>query len=322
MTQPNLSNEALYRQILLIRRLEEESARSYAQGKIGGFLHLYIGQEAVGVGAMAALRPSDYVVTTYRDHGIAIAKGMTSRAVMAELYGKKTGCSQGLGGSMHMFDKEKRMLGGHGIIGAHIPMAAGAAFASKYRGDGDVVLCFFGDGAASIQGFHEGISLAALWKLPIVFICENNEYSMGTPLSRTISVEDISKKAPGYGMPGWQFRGEDVLEVHDNIGKAVKMAREGIPSLLEARTYRYRGHSMSDPGKYRTPEEVEEHKKRDPVNIARGHLEKAGMTAAKLEEIAQSVEAEVADALKFADESPEPGPELLESTTYDGPFAA
>ncbi len=315
--------ERLYRQMLLIRRLEEEAARAYAQGKIGGFLHLYIGQEAVGVGAIAALQPDDYVVTTYRDHGIAIAKGMSPRAMMAELYGKVTGCSKGLGGSMHMFDAEHNMLGGHGIIGAHIPLAAGAAFASKYRKDKRVTLCFFGDGAASIQGFHEGISLAALWKLPIVFVCENNEYSMGTPLSRTISVDDISKKAAGYGIPGWQFRGEDFEEVHAQIGKAVAQAREtSMPSLLEVRTYRYRGHSMSDPGKYRTPEEVEEHKKKDPIAIGKQKLVAAGYDEAKLKGIAESVEAEVADAIRFAEESPEPELSLLEPTTYDGPFAS
>lgn len=315
--------ERLYRQMLLIRRLEEEAARAYAQGKIGGFLHLYIGQEAVGVGAIAALQPDDYVVTTYRDHGIAIAKGMSPRAMMAELYGKVTGCSKGLGGSMHMFDAEHHMLGGHGIIGAHIPLAAGAAFASKYRKDKRVTLCFFGDGAASIQGFHEGISLAALWKLPIVFVCENNEYSMGTPLSRTISVDDISKKAAGYGIPGWQFRGEDFEEVQAQIGKAVQQAREtSMPSLLEVRTYRYRGHSMSDPGKYRTPEEVEEHKKKDPIAIGKQKLVTAGYDDAKLKGIAESVEAEVADAIRFAEESPEPELSLLEPTTYDGPFAS
>jgi pyruvate dehydrogenase E1 component alpha subunit len=315
--------EPLHRQMLLIRRLEEESARAYAQGKIGGFLHLYIGQEAVGVGSLAALEKDDYVVTTYRDHGIAIAKGMTSRAMMAELFGKVTGCSKGLGGSMHMFDAENRMLGGHGIIGGHIPLAAGAAFASKYKGDKRVTLCFFGDGAASIQGFHEGISLAALWRLPIVFICENNEYSMGTPLDRTISVTDISKKAPGYGIPGDSFRGEDVVEVHAKIGEAVRRAREeSMPSLIEIRTYRYRGHSMSDPGKYRTAAEVEEHKKRDPLTLSRARLAELGMNDAAFAELEASVEAEVADALAFAESSPEPTPDLLEPTTYDGPFAA
>src|SRR6478672_10864936 len=184
-----------YRKMLLIRRCEEESARGYAQGKIGGFLHLYIGQEAVAVGACAALKPDDYVVGTYRDHGLAIAKGMPVREVMAELFGKVTGCSKGLGGSMHLFDAERHMLGGYGIVGGHIPLAAGVAFASKYRDDKRVTLCFFGEGAVSIGGFHEALSLAALWKLPIVFICENNEYSMGTPMSRTMSVEDVSVKA-------------------------------------------------------------------------------------------------------------------------------
>ena len=208
----------LYRQMLLIRRCEEEAARAYAQGKIGGFLHLYIGQEAVAVGSIAALRPEDYVVTTYRDHGVALAKGMTARALMAELFGKGTGCSKGLGGSMHMFDKATNMLGGYGIVGGHIPLAAGVAFASKYRADGRVTLCYFGEGAVSIGGFHEGVSLAALWKLPIVFICENNEYSMGTPLSRSMSVEDVSMKALGYGIDRDRFFADDVLEVGPGLG--------------------------------------------------------------------------------------------------------
>jgi len=230
----------LYREMFLIRRIEEESARGYAEGKIGGFLHLYIGQEAVGVGAIAALRPDDYVVTTYRDHGIALAKGMSARALMAELFGKATGCSRGLGGSMHMFDKEHHMLGGYGIVGGHIPLAAGVAFASKYRADGRVTLCFFGEGAVSIGGFHEGLSLAALWKLPIVFICENNEYSMGTPLSRSMSVEDVSLKALGYGMDRDRFFADDVLEVERRVGEAVKRAREhSLPTLIECPRKRY-----------------------------------------------------------------------------------
>src|SRR5579859_3574030 len=298
----------LYRTMLLIRRIEEESARAYAAGKIGGFLHLYIGQEAVGVGAIAALRPEDYVVTTYRDHGIALAKGMSSRALLAELFGKITGCSRGLGGSMHMFDKENNMLGGYGIVGGHIPLASGVAFASKYRSDGKVTLCFFGDGAVSIGGFHEGISLAALWKLPIVFICENNEYSMGTPLSRSMSVEDVSLKAPGYGIDRDRFFGDDVLEVERRIGEAVKRAREqSLPTLVEVRTYRFRGHSMSDPAKYRTQQELEEHKKRDPLARAREQLAERGYGEARLDALEQSVETEVADAVQFANESPEPG---------------
>src|SRR5580704_8878454 len=297
----------LYRGMLLIRRVEEEAARGYAQGKIGGFLHLYIGQEAVGVGAIAALRPDDYVVTTYRDHGIALAKGMSARALLAELFGKVTGCSKGLGGSMHMFDKEHHMLGGYGIVGGHIPLATGVAFASKYRQDGRVTLCFFGEGAVSIGGFHEGLSLAALWKLPIVFVCENNEYSMGTPLSRSMSVEDVSLKALGYGMDRDRFVADDVLEVEQRIGEAVKRAREqSLPTLVEVRTYRFRGHSMSDPAKYRTPAELEEHKKRDPLTQARTTLFNQGYSEARIEGLEKSVEAEVADAVKFAHDSPEP----------------
>src|SRR5579863_9873096 len=267
----------LYRQMLLIRRVEEEAARAYAQGKIGGFLHLYIGQEAVAVGSIAALKPEDYVVTTYRDHGVALAKGMSAKALMAELFGKVTGCSKGLGGSMHMFDREHNMLGGYGIVGGHIPLAAGVAFASNYRGDKRVTLCFFGDGAVSIGGFHEGVGLAALWKLPIVFICENNEYSMGTPLSRSMSVEDVSVKAIGYGMERDRFFVDDVLEVERRIGQAVRRAREeSLPTLVEVRTYRFRGHSMSDPAKYRTQAELDEHKKRDSLFLARSALLERG----------------------------------------------
>ena len=314
---------ALYRQMFVIRRVEEECARAYAQGKIGGFLHLYIGQEAVGVGALAALAPGDYVVTTYRDHGIAIAKGMAPKVLLAELWGKSTGCSKGLGGSMHLFDKEHNMLGGYGIVGGHIPLAAGVAFASKYRSDGRVTLCFFGEGAVSIGGFHEGLSLAALWKLPIVFICENNEYSMGTPLSRSMSVEDVTMKALGYGIDRDRFFAMDVLEVEQRIGEAVKRAREqSLPTLVEIRTYRFRGHSMSDPAKYRTPQELEEHKKRDPLVRAREKLATEGYTEARLDALEKDVEAEVQAAVTFAEESPEPDASLLEQTTYDGPFAA
>ena len=308
--------------MFLIRRLEEEAARAYAQGKIGGFLHLYIGQEAVAVGACAALRPEDYVVTTYRDHGMAIAKGMSAKAMMAELYGKKTGCSKGLGGSMHMFDAANNMLGGYGIVGAHIPLAAGAAFASKYRGDGRVTLCFYGEGAVSIGGFHEGVSLAALWKLPIVFICENNEYSMGTPLSRSMSVEDTSLKALGYGVERDRFFADDVSLVEHRIAAAVKRAREeSQPTVIEVRTYRFRGHSMSDPAKYRTSSEVEEHKRRDPILLARRDL-LTMIGEERVSAIDAEVETEVKDAVKFAEESPEPDASVLEPTTYDGPFAA
>jgi pyruvate dehydrogenase E1 component alpha subunit len=310
-----------YHQMQRIRRCEEESARGYAQGKIGGFLHLYIGQEAVAVGACAALEPDDYVIGTYRDHGLAIAKGMPLKAVMAELYGKATGCSKGLGGSMHLFDAEHHMLGGYGIVGGHIPLAAGVAFASKYRKDGRVTLCFFGEGAVSIGGFHEALSLAALWKLPIVFICENNEYSMGTPLSRTMSVEDVTAKAAGYGVAKDRLFVRDVLEVQAHVAQAVERARTtSEPTLIEARTYRFRGHSMSDPGKYRTPAELEERKKSDPLTRARTELESSGMND-KLAEIDADVEREVEEAIHFAEQSPEPGVEVLEPATYSGPFA-
>src|SRR5258705_10265890 len=203
----------LYRQMLAIRRMEEASAKAYSQGKIGGFLHLIIGQEAVCVGAIAALEQEDYVVATYREHGHAYAKGVAARSIMAELYGKKTGCVRGLGGSMHIFDKATNFLGGYGIVGGHVPIAAGAAFASKYRGDGRVTLCFFGEGASTIGGFAEGLALAALWKLPVVLICENNQYSMGTPLYRSLAVEDVSLRALSHGMPRDRFDGDDVIKV-------------------------------------------------------------------------------------------------------------
>ena len=294
----------LFRQMFLIRRFEEESARAYAQGKIGGFLHLYIGQEAIAVGTSAALEPDDYVVQTYRDHGIALARGTSARAAMAELFGRATGCSRGLGGSMHMFDAERGFLGGHAIVGGHVALAAGAAFKSKYVGEKRVTVCFFGEGATNIGGFHEGLSLAGLWKLPIVFVCENNEYSMGTPLHRTLAVEDVTKKAPGYGMASDRFEGHDVLLVRERMGKAIERARKGEgPTLVEIRTYRFRGHSMSDPGKYRTKEELEARKKKDPIPFARAALEKAGASAEELDKIEDEVEQEITDALHFADES-------------------
>jgi pyruvate dehydrogenase E1 component alpha subunit len=311
----------LYRQMVTIRRFEEEAARAYAQGKIGGFLHLYIGQEPVAVGASAALQPDDYLMTTYRDHGMALARGMTARTAMAELFGKVTGCSKGLGGSMHFFDKEHNMLGGYGIVGGHIPVATGTAFASKYRGEKRVSLVFFGEGAVSIGDFHEGMSLAALWKLPIVFVCENNEYSMGTPMSRTMSVEDVSLKGLGYGMARDRFVADHVFTVKDRLAEAIHRAREeSLPTLVEIRTYRFRGHSMSDPGKYRTAEELEEHKRRDAILRSRTELAQKGHGPA-LDAVDAEVETVIQDAVRFAEESPEPGPELLEQTTYSGAFA-
>ncbi len=310
-----------YRQMQQIRRFEEEAARAYAQGKIGGFLHLYIGQESIAVATQAALKRDDYVITTYRDHGIALARGMTSRAAMAELFGKATGCSGGLGGSMHFFDKEHNMLGGYGIVGGHLPLAAGTAFASKYRGDGRVTFVFFGEGSASIGDCHEAMSLAGLWQLPIVFICENNEYAMGTPLERTVRVSDITARAAGYGMASDRFQAEHVLQIKERLEIAAARAREkSEPTLIEIRTYRFRGHSMSDPGKYRTSAEVDARKEKDPLLVSRRELAAAGLEA-ELTKIDASIEEEITDCIRFAEESPEPTPDVLEATTYLGEFA-
>lgn len=296
----------LYRKMQLIRRVEEEAARAYMQGKIGGFLHLYIGQEAIAVGTEAAIEDTDHVVTTYRDHGFALARGTAPRGVMAELFGRDTGCSRGLGGSMHMFDRENRFYGGHGIVGGHVSLASGIAFKSHYRGDKEVTLCFFGEGATNIGGFHEGLSLAGLWELPIVFVCENNQYSMGTPLVRTMPAADLTDKAAGYNVAKDRFDGHDVKEVQKRIGAAVERARSGGgPTLIEILTYRFRGHSMSDPGKYRTSEEVEERKQKfDPVRLSRQVLLDAGASEDELAALDAEIEAEVQDAVKFADESP------------------
>jgi pyruvate dehydrogenase E1 component subunit alpha len=295
----------LYRQMLAIRRMEEAAAKAYAQGKIGGFLHLIIGQEAVCVGAIAALEDKDYVVATYREHGHAYAKGVPARPILAELHGKKTGLVKGLGGSMHLFDKSKNFLGGYGIVGGHVPIAAGAAFAAKYRGDGRVTLCFFGEGASTIGGFAEGLALAALWKLPVVMICENNQYSMGTPLYRSLAVEDVSLRALAHGMARDRFDGDDVIKVKRRIAEAVERARTtGEPTLVEVVTYRFRGHSMSDPGLYRTKDEVEEWKRRDPLTRSRAHLTELGMGEADLAELEADVKAEIEDAVKFAESSP------------------
>ena len=308
-----------YRQMMVIRRFEEESARAYAQGKIGGFLHLYIGQEAVAVGTNAVLEPGDYVFQTYRDHGIALARGMTPRAAMAELFGKDAGCSRGLGGSMHFFDVEHNFLGGWGIIGGHLALAAGTAFKSKYNGDGRVTVCFFGEGATNIGGFHEAMSLAGLWKLPAVFICENNHYAMGTPLHRTSPLEDLSIKAQGYGMVGGHFVGHDVEVVIDQVRTAVDRARRGEgPTFLEIDTYRFRGHSMSDPAKYRTREELEEHKKKDPVQVTRKQLLELGAVEADLDAIDHEVDDLIDDCVKFANEAEPAREEVMWSTVMAG----
>jgi pyruvate dehydrogenase E1 component alpha subunit len=307
----------LYRQMVLIRRLEEAAAKAYAQGKIAGFLHLYIGMESVAVGAIAALEPTDYTVCTYREHGHAIAKGMPARAIMAELYGRATGCSKGKGGSMHLFDEKLRFLGGYGIVGGHVPLAVGVAWASHLRKDTAVTLCFMGDGSIPMGAFHEGASLAALWKLPVVFIVENNQYSMGTPLYRTLAVEDVTERASGYGMARDRFEAADVMLVRDRVALAVRRAREErIPTLIECLTYRFRGHSMSDPAKYRTKDEVEEWKRRDAVPRLRERLGMEGVAEADLAALENSVDEEVADAVKFAEESPEPDLKELYTDVY------
>ncbi|HEX8292724.1 MAG TPA: pyruvate dehydrogenase (acetyl-transferring) E1 component subunit alpha, partial [Pyrinomonadaceae bacterium] len=245
-------------QMVLIRRFEEKSAEAYTLGKIGGFCHLYIGQEAVAVGTLSALRPDDYVFTSYRDHGHALAMGTSPDEVMAELFGKIGGCSKGKGGSMHLFDADKHFLGGHGIVGGQIPLATGVAFATKYRGTDQATLVFFGEAAVNQGAFHESLNMAQLWKLPCVYICENNQYGMGTSLSRAMSISDVSKKAVGFGMESEFVDGMDVLAVRAATQRAVERARaEHLPSLLEIRTYRFMGHSMSDPGHYRTRAEIE-----------------------------------------------------------------
>ncbi len=296
----------LYKTMLSIRRLEEASAKAYSVGKIGGFLHLAIGQEAVCTGAVAALRPEDYITSTYREHGHIYARGVSARAILAEMWGKKTGVVKGLGGSMHMFSKEHNFLGGHGIVGGHVPIAVGAAFKAKYHGEKRVSAVFFGDGSATIGGFAEGLALAALWKLPVVFICENNQYSMGTPLYRTTAAPDITQRALAHDMDRDRFDGDDVIKVKRRIALAVERAREtNRPTLIEVRTYRFRGHSMSDPGLYRTREEVAEWKKGDPlVRAKRRLIEELGVDEEKIKAIAAEVKDEIADAVRFADTSP------------------
>jgi pyruvate dehydrogenase E1 component alpha subunit len=318
------SRRALYhdllRQMLHVRYFEEKAGEAYAQGKIGGFCHLYIGQEAVAVGSLAALRPDDYVFAGYREHAHALVRGTTSRAVMAELFGKATGCSKGKGGSMHLFDAARNFLGGHAIVGSHIPLAAGAAFASKYRGTDQVSVCYFGEAAANIGAFHETLNMAALWRLPGIFICENNRYGMGTALERASVVYDISQRSCSYHMAAETVDGMDVLAMYEATRRAVERARaEGLPTLLEARTYRYMGHSMADPihGHYRTKEELEEQKQRDPIAGLRARLEEDGLLDnAQYAEMEKDVHAEVEDAVAFAEQSPEPDPAELYTDVY------
>ncbi|PYO36351.1 MAG: pyruvate dehydrogenase (acetyl-transferring) E1 component subunit alpha [Candidatus Rokuibacteriota bacterium] len=310
----------LLTQMSLIRRFEEKAAEMYALGKIGGFLHLYIGQEAVAVGAMSTIRPDDYAISSYREHGHCLAKGSDPRRVMAELFGRRDGLSKGKGGSMHLFDKSVNFLGGHAIVGAHLPLATGAAFAIKYQGGDQVVLCFFGDGAVPEGEFHESLNLAALWKLPVIFICENNRYAMGTAIHRALAQTEIWRFAETYGIRGEAVDGMDVLAVRDCVGRAVERARrEGVPAFVEARTYRFRGHSMRDPAGavYRTREEVEREKQRDPIALFTDRCVRDGVLAeADLRIIEKSVNELVEEAVAFADASPEPPAEWLLTDVY------
>ncbi len=300
----------LYNDMVLIRRFEEKAAEGYALGKIGGFLHLYIGEEAVAVGATSVTRPDDYAIAAYREHGHCLAKGADPRRMMAELYGRIDGLSKGKGGSMHLFDKSVNFLGGHAIVGAHLPIATGVGFAIKYRGGDEVIVCYFGDGAVPEGEFHEAMNLAALWKLPVIFLCENNRYAMGTALERALAETEIWKFGRAYNMPGEAVDGMDVLAVRDVVAQAVARARgDGTPSLIEARTYRFRGHSMRDPAGavYRTKEEVEREKLRDPIVLFRERALKARwLTEDDVREIDKSVNDLVDEAVAFADASPEP----------------
>jgi pyruvate dehydrogenase E1 component alpha subunit len=320
-----LNNETLidlYRQMLLIRRFEEKSAEVYSAGKIGGFCHLYIGQEAVAVGALSAIRKDDYVLTSYREHGHALAKGMSPESIMAELYGKATGCSKGKGGSMHMFNKDVSFLGGHGIVGGQIPLATGTAFASKYQGTDQVTLCFFGEAAVNQGAFHESLNMAQLWKLPCIYICENNRYGMGTSLERAMSLSDVSQKACAYEMASEFVDGMDVLAVREATVRAVERGRKDyLPTLLEVRTYRFMGHSMSDPGNYRTRAEIEKYQERDPIKLFSATLtEEKIADDKKLEQIDSEVRQQVEEAVRFAEESPFPAPEELYTDIYANPI--
>ncbi|HCN82879.1 MAG TPA: pyruvate dehydrogenase (acetyl-transferring) E1 component subunit alpha [Sphingobacteriaceae bacterium] len=314
-----------YESMLLMRKFEEKAGQLYGQQKIRGFCHLYIGQEAVLAGAMSVLGPDDSMITAYRDHAHALARGMTANEIMAELYGKATGCSKGKGGSMHMFSKEKKFFGGHGIVGGQIPLGAGVAFAEKYNGTKNVNVCFMGDGAVRQGALNETFNMAMLWKLPVIFVCENNGYAMGTSVARTTNMVDIYKIGLGFDMPCAPVDGMDPVAVHTAMDEAVQRARNGEgPTFLEMRTYRYKGHSMSDPAKYRTKEELEEYKAKDPIEIIlKVILDKKYATEAWIEEINQKVKDIVDESVKFSEESPWPEPGELYKDVYaqeDYPF--
>ncbi|MCA9935636.1 MAG: pyruvate dehydrogenase (acetyl-transferring) E1 component subunit alpha [Ardenticatenaceae bacterium] len=307
-----------YRQMVLIRRFEQKSAELYQLGKIGGFLHLYVGQEAIAVGTIAARRPTDHIITAYRDHGHALAVGIETKAVMAEMLGKATGISKGKGGSMHMADVTRNFWGGHAVVGAHLSLAAGLGLSESYRETDNAALCYFGDGATNIGYFHESLNLAGVWKLPVLWICENNQYGMGTAVSRASAVSAIMQKASAYGMEGKQVDGMNVFEVYKATQEALQAIREGKgPQFLEMLTYRYEGHSMGDPLRYRTKDEVEKWREDDAIGILERHiLENDVATKEELDGIDHTVEAELTEAVQFAEESPLPAPEELFTDIY------
>ena len=308
-----------YELMQLIRQFELMAEEKYKmEGKIRGFFHAYIGQEAIAAGCMTATKPEDLFITAYRDHGLAIAKGVSVNSCMAELYGKATGCSKGKGGSMHLFGKQQNFYGGHGIVGAQIGTGAGLAFAEKYRGTDNVVLCFFGDGAARQGMLHEVFNLAMTWELPVIFICENNNYAMGTSVKRTSNITEIYKLADAYEMPADVIDGMSAEAVHEGVSRAVKRGREGGgPTLLEIKTYRYKGHSISDPQKYRTKEEVDEYKSKDPINSLLDNIKKNGLASdEEINAINERVEKAVAESVKFAEESPWPNDDEVLKDVY------
>jgi pyruvate dehydrogenase E1 component alpha subunit len=308
----------LFYQMVLIRRIEERAAELYQQGKIGGFLHLYIGQEAVSTGLISARRPEDRVITAYRDHGVAINCGIPARQVVAELLGKATGVSKGKGGSMHMADVNKNFWGGHAIVGAHLPIAAGLALGDQYQKHKAVTICMFGDGATNIGFFHEALNLSKVWNLPMLWVCENNQYGMGTAVERASAVPEMRQKAEGYHIPNDQVDGMDVMKVRQAAEKALEAVRGGGgPFFLEILTYRYRGHSMGDPERYRKAEEVKKWQENDPIGIFQAYLLAQGIAVqSELDDMETRAEADTQDAVEFAESSPEPAPEALFENVY------
>jgi pyruvate dehydrogenase E1 component alpha subunit len=316
-TDKGLLRSMLY-EMVLGRIFEEKSAEVYRMGKIGGFCHLYIGQEAISVGSLLTLEPEDMVITSYRDHVQAMVKGISPEAVMAELYGKEGGCVKGKGGSMHMFSAEHNFYGGNGIVGGQIGVGTGMAFAAKYKGTGQVTMCFFGEAAVNQGIFHESLNMAQLWKLPIIYICENNQYGMGTSQKRAMSISSVSRKGEAYGIANEFVDGMDVMAVREASQRAIERARkDSLPTLLEIRAYRFMGHSMSDPGNYRTRDEIAKYQERDPIKLFQDSLEEAGVFSDKdFEDVRQQAIIAVEKALKFADESPLPDESELFSDVY------